>query len=275
MITVRRFAAVAAAVTALGAGGCSPAAPQDPVSPSASSPAAVAEHHHHDSAAPIDPAGSGEPHGRLVVHADEQMRSVLGPLVEQFQQAFAATKVVIEYGTAAGHARHLTGDATVDVLITGDAATTARIATRGEPVTIARNPLVIATARTTTQVNNIADLRRPAVRVAICAEQTRCGDAAHTIAGLHPTRVGQDGPATVAAVVSGDADAALVHRTDIVAARADLRVVDFAEGVAHADQYAVVLLRHDRNPAAVDAFQSLMCSALAQRMLSDAGFSAA
>jgi molybdate transport system substrate-binding protein len=272
---VRRFGAVAAAVTAFGAGGCSTPAPQDPVSPSASSPAAAPEHHHHGSPAPIDPAGSAAPHGRLIVHADEQMRSVLRLLVEQFREAFPATTVVIEYGTGAGHARHLAGDAAVDVLITGDAGTAAGVATRAEPVTIARNPLVIATARTKTEVNDVTDLRRPAVRVAVCGEHTRCGDAARTIAGLHPTAVGKDGPATVAAVVSGGADAALVHRTDVVAARADLRVVDFADGVARADQYAVVLPRHGRNPTAADAFRSLMCSALAQRMLSDAGFSAA
>jgi molybdate transport system substrate-binding protein len=142
-------------------------------------------------------------------------------------------------------------------------------------VVVARDPLVIATPRTATAVGGLADLRRPGVRVAVCAERTGCGDAVRTITGLRPATVRADGPAAVAAVVSGAADVALVHRTDVAAAGADLRVVDFREGVAHADRYLLVLSRDGRNPVAADAFASLARSALAQRVFSDAGFTAA
>ncbi|WIN00331.1 substrate-binding domain-containing protein [Actinoplanes oblitus] len=230
-----RFRLVAA-TAALAVAGCSPAPP---------APAAEPAHHHHDTV-----AASGQPAGHLVVRADDQLKPVLGVLTDQFEEAFPGTDVAVEYGT---------GKAAADVLVTDDPGAV------DEATVVARNPLVIATARTATTVNTAADLRRPGVRVAVG------GDAA----GLVPATVRTDGPGAVAAVVTGAADVAVVHRTDVVAAGADLRVVDFREGIEHADQYVVVLTKPGGNPVTADAFRELMRSALAQRVFSDAGFSAA
>ena len=248
-----------AALLVLAVAGCSPSAPP------ATAPSPPPHHHHPGASAA--PAGSGGPRGRLVVRADEQLRVPLDFLAGRFEEAFPGTEVVLGYGP--GGAPH------ADVLLTGDAAAVARTAAREEPVVVARNPLVLAAARTATGVDGLADLRRPGLRVALCAAGTRCGDAARTVTALRPAAVHADGPAAVAAVVSGAADVALVHRTDVPAAQARLRVVDFGEGVAHADRYTLALPRDGRNPVAADAFAALARSALAQRVLSDAGFTAA
>jgi molybdate transport system substrate-binding protein len=275
MTMVRRVAGVVAIAAAFSLAGCSASVPHNTVSGPASPVATAQGHHDHDGVASVAPAGSGQPGGRLVVHADQQLRPALGVLAGKFEEAFPGTKVLVEYGEGAEHGEHIAHATAVDVLISGDAATTAGVAAREEPAVIARDPLIIATARAATEVGEVADLRRSAVRVAVCAKHTRCGAAARTIPGLRPAMVEKDGITAVTAVVSGTADAALVYRTDVVAAKADLRVVDFREGVAHADQYAVVLLKQGQNPITADAFGALMRSALAQRVLSDAGFSAA
>ncbi|MFB9356513.1 molybdate ABC transporter substrate-binding protein [Actinoplanes nipponensis] len=247
--------------------------------PATASPAAAAHRHQHDAgrAGPADPARSAEPEGALVVHADEQVRTAFGILVEKFEAAYPGTDVLVEFGPSARHAQHIVAGAAVDVLISGDAAATARVvsASGGRPSVIARNPLVIAVARRDGPVHSVADLRRTGVRVAVCAARTRCGDAARSLVDVHPAVTAADGPAAVAAVRAGTADAALVHRTDIVAARADLPAIDFPAAVQHADQYTVVRLGQDDNRTAADAFVAFTHSALAQRVLSDEGFSPA
>ncbi|GIF15766.1 molybdate ABC transporter substrate-binding protein [Actinoplanes teichomyceticus] len=268
MIVARRVAAAIAVAASLGAAACSaPAPPQQ-----APAPGAASGEHHHAAAAPGTATAHGQPRGRLVVHADHQLRPVLDRLAASFEEAFPHTDVLVEYG--AGHARHLAGGAAVDVLVTGDPAATAGAAAHGASVTVARDPLVLATARTTTGTT-AADLLRPGVRVALCATGTSCGDAARLGTGRHRVTVRADGRGAVAAVVTGAADVALVHRTDVVAAGADLRVVDFREGLEHADRYVLTVAAHSRNPVTADAFRALMTSALATRVFSDAGFTAA
>ncbi|GAA4607885.1 hypothetical protein GCM10023107_83770 [Actinoplanes octamycinicus] len=224
-----------AAVVALTATACSSAPPAVATGP---------DHHHHDAV-----AASGQPQGRLSVRADAELRPVLNVLTGQFQEAFPGTEVLVEYGVGG----------TADVTLTDDprAADPAAV--------VARNPLVIATARTATDVHTAADLRRPGVRVA----------AGTDAAGLVPATLRTDGPGAVAAVVTGAADVAVVHRTDVVAAKADLRVVDFREGIQHAQQFTLVLTPSGGNRVTAEAFRELMRSALAQRVFSDAGFSAA
>lgn len=285
MTVPHRLTLIGAAVV-LAAAGCS-AGPSDrdngrrsapqPVTASPSTP--VHQHHHQaGQSVPADPARSGAPGGPLVVHADEQLRTTFGVLVAKFEAAYPGTDVRVEFGPSARHAEHIADGAAADVLVSGDAAATARVVdgtTGVRPSVIARNPLVIAVARRSGTVNSVADLSRTGVRVAVCAAGTRCGDAARSLLQVRPAVAVQNGTAAVAAVQNGTADAALVYRTDIAAAAADLRAIDFPAAVRHADQYTVVRLGKGDNRTAADAFVAFTHSALAQRVLSDEGFSPA
>ncbi|MEU8607869.1 molybdate ABC transporter substrate-binding protein [Actinoplanes sp. NPDC048791] len=282
-MTVRHQLTLIGTAVVLAAAGCS-AGPSDVGNgrrsaprPATASPSTTMHQHHHE-AGQADPARSGEPGGRLVVHADEQLRTTFGILVEKFEAAYPGTDVLVEFGPSARHARHIVDGAPADVLVSGDPAATARVVDAGaggRPSVIARNPLVIAVARQAGPVNSVADLSRTGVRVAVCAARTRCGDAARSLLAVRPAVAVADGRAAVAAVQSGRADAALVYRTDIAAAEADLRAIDFPAAVRHADQYTVVRLGKGDNRTAADAFVAFTHSALAQRVLSDEGFSPA
>jgi molybdate transport system substrate-binding protein len=268
-MTVRRWLTLSGTVVALSLAGCSAGTPgggsDEP--PPATSAATHRHHHEPAGAGSAAPARSGEPAGRVVVHADDQLRTVFGILVQKFEAAYPGTDVLVEFGPRGEHAQHLAAGAAVDILVS------ARATGGGKPTVIARNPLVIAVARDETSLNSVADLSRTGVRVAVCAPRTPCGDAARSLVPVRSAVAVADGPAAVAAVRAGTADAALVHRTDIAAARADLRAIDFPAAVRQADQYTVVQLGPaDRTAAAFVAFTR---SALAQRVLADEGFSPA
>ncbi|GAA0805228.1 molybdate ABC transporter substrate-binding protein [Spirilliplanes yamanashiensis] len=281
----RPAAALPAAVLLLLAGCSGPAAaPAAPPAPPPAAPAApsAAGHHHHAPAASAASGAPGAPGGALVVHAADQLRATLAVLLPQFEEAYPDTALAVEYGAGAEHARHILDGAPVDVFLSADAAATALVTAghaRGEPAVVARNPIVIAVPRDPAgPVGGVADL--PAVRVALCADTTPCGRTARSALAaarvdVRPAAV-EPGPAeALARVRTGAADAALVHRTDIVAARADVRAVDFAQANRIADEYTAVRVRTGANTAGADAFVAFLGSSLARRVLADAGLAPA
>src|SRR6185312_16660742 len=105
----------------------------------------------------------------------------------------------------------------------------------GTPSVFARNQLVIAVPGGNPRgVTGLADLARPGVKVALCADQVPCGAAARTAltaagVALTPVTLEQDVKGALAKVKLGEVDAALVYRTDARAASADVAGVEFPE----------------------------------------------
>jgi molybdate transport system substrate-binding protein len=82
----------------------------------------------------------------------------------------------------------------------------------------------------------------------------------------------QDVKAALAKVKLGEVDAALVYRTDVRAAAADVDGVEFAESAGAVNDYPVVALKDAPNPAGAAAFLAFVRSPDGQRILTDAGF---
>jgi molybdate transport system substrate-binding protein len=164
------------------------------------------------------------------------------------------------------------------VFVSADAAATTQVTAghaRGTPAVLARNPIVIAVPPGT-GIAGVADL--PGSRVALCAETIPCGRtgrAALTAAAVdvRPVSVEPDPATALARVRAGAADAALVHRTDVVAAGGDLRALDFAQALLMADQYTAIKVPAGRNTVGADAFVAFLGSALARHIFADAGLS--
>jgi molybdate transport system substrate-binding protein len=148
----------------------------------------------------------------------------------------------------------------------------------GEPVVFARNQLVIAVPKGNPEgVRGLADLARPGVKVALCAEQVPCGAAARTAldaagAKVTPVTEEQDVKAALAKVRLGEVDAALVYRTDARAAAAEVDGVEFPESARAVNEYPIVVLREAPNPAGAAAFLALVTSEPGRAALTGAGF---
>jgi molybdate transport system substrate-binding protein len=288
-MTARRYG-VLLALTVLATAGCSAgdAQPATTPPPPAAAPTTVAppaDHHHHgaDPSGSVGPRRAGAPTGRIVVHAADALRRTFTELAPRFEAAYPGTTVVLDFGTSASHAGHIVDGAAVDVFASADPAATGRVTkagrSRGRPRPIVLDPLVVAvTAANPAGVKGVADLARPGVRLAVCAEQAPCGSIARRVlaasgVGVQPAVVAPDASTALAGLTSGAADAALVQRTDVLTAGGGLRPLDIAQATLIADEYTVTTVRSGRNRVGGEAFAAFISSALARRVFADAGFS--
>jgi molybdate transport system substrate-binding protein len=278
-------------LAALSVGGCQ-TAPSTDAPPAAAPPSAVAsasasapapDHHLHGTEESAPPPKKGAPNGRLTVHAATTMKATLTELAPRFEEAFPGTKVVFDFGGSSTHAQHIVDGAPVDVFISDDPAATATVAkarkSRGKAAPIAMDPVVIAvTTANPAKIKSYADLSRPGLRVAMCADTARCGATAKRVLTaikipLQPTSVDPDAAAALGKVRAGAVDAALVYRTDVATAGTEFQFIDVDKALLIADEYSVVRVTTGRNTVASEAFTHFVTSSLAQRVFSVAGFS--
>jgi molybdate transport system substrate-binding protein len=284
-MTLLRRCAVLLTAAALAVGGCSSADEKPDAAPPSAS-VAGGHHPHGGASGPAIAAGKGGgPQGQIVVHAAGTLTKTFQQLARLFQEAYPNTAVALDFGTSATHAQHIVDGAPVDVFVSADPAATATVTTAGlvdgKPSLLALDALVIAVPKANAaKVQGLADLTRPGVRVALCAEPAPCGTAARrilTAAGtnVQPVSVAPDAATALASVQSGGADAALVYRTEAAVAGDAVVTFDFAQAVKAADRYSVVMVTSGKNRTGANYFVGFLTSGLARRVFGDAGFAIA
>lgn len=248
----RRVAAVVVAGLLLAA--CSPAA----VAPSAS-----------------DDDVSGD----LLVLAAASLQTTFTQLGDLMEARHPGLTVTVSFGASSTLAQQALAGAPADVLATADTATMATAAAATDaPVLFARNELEIAVPPgNPAGVTGLADLADPSLTIALCAPEVPCGAAAvraFHAAGLTPApdTYGKDVTATLTSVVLGEVDAALVYRTDVMAAGDAVQGIAFPEASATVNDYPIAVLADTRHRAAARAFVDLVLSPEGQKVLAAAGF---
>jgi molybdate transport system substrate-binding protein len=273
-VVAERRLIVAVAVVGLGLAACSGTSSDSGRVPVAE-PTSAGHDHQHSAGGPV---GSGAPGGTVVVHAADELRTTLTQLVPKFEEAFPGVRVAVEYGRGSEHAGHILAGAPVDVFVSADAVATTQVTAghgRGTPAVVARNPIVIAVPPST-GIAGVTDLL--STRVALCAETTPCGRMsraalAAAAVDVRPVSVEPDPATALTRVRTGAADAALVYRTDVVAAGNDLRALDFSQALRIADEYTAIKVSTGLNTVGADAFVAFLGSALARHIFADAGLS--
>jgi molybdate transport system substrate-binding protein len=222
--------------------------------------------------------------GSITVFAAASLTGTFTALGTAFEKAHPGTEVGFNFGASSTLARQLTEGAPGDVFAAASGTTMATVtkagAAAGTPAVFARNRLEIAVpAANPGHVRGPADFARPALRIAMCAPQVPCGAAAtkaFAAAGItpRPDTLEQDVKATLAKVVSGEADAALVYRTDVRAAGTAVRGLDFPEAAKAVNDYPIVALRSSGNAATAAAFRDFVLSPAGRSALVAAGFDA-
>ncbi|WP_433281240.1 molybdate ABC transporter substrate-binding protein [Micromonospora sp. CA-244673] len=228
-----------------------------------------------------DPAaGTG---GTVTVFAAASLTGSFTKLGKDYEAAHPDTRVVFNFAGSSALATQITQGAPADVFAAASPATMKTVTDAGDaagtPAVLVRNQLVIAVPKgNPDRVAGLADLARPGVKVALCAEQVPCGAAARTAlaaAGvrLTPATLEQDVKGALAKVKLGEVDAALVYRTDVRGA-AELDAVEFPESARAVNDYPVAVLTHAANPAGARAFVDYVRSATGLAVLTAAGFQA-
>jgi len=237
-----------------------------------------------DGGRPAEGGGSAEPGatGSLTVLAAASLTESFNQIKEDFQARHPSVQVVISYGGSSGLAQQITSGAPADVFAAASPATMKTVVdagdANGQPTVFVRNQLVIATAKGNPKgIATLADLTKPDLKVALCAEQVPCGSAAKKAieaAGVDitPVTLEQDVRAALSKVKLGEVDAALVYRTDAKAASADVDGVEFPESAGAINDYPIVTLKNAPNPSAAAAFVAFVQSEPGLKILTDAGF---
>jgi molybdate transport system substrate-binding protein len=228
---------------------------------------------------PRDPDGVG---GELVVFAAASLTEAFTEIGEDFEAANPGVTVSFSFAGSSTLAQQINQGAPADLFAAANPQTMATVADAGngdgEPATFARNQLVIAVpAGNPAGITGLADLARPDLAVALCAEQVPCGTAARTAldaagVAVTPVTLERDVRAALSKVTLGEVDAALVYRTDVAAVGSEVEGVEFPESASAVNDYPLVVLRDAPNPATARAFVLHVLSDQGRAVLSRAGF---
>ncbi|WP_433549933.1 molybdate ABC transporter substrate-binding protein [Micromonospora zamorensis] len=229
-------------------------------------------------------ATDGRGTGAVTVFAAASLTESFRRIGKDFEAANPGSTVTLNVAGSSALANQINQGAPADVFASAAPANMATVTEAdnadGTPTIFARNQLVIAVPRGNPGgVTGLADLSRPGVKVALCANQVPCGAAARTAldaagVALTPVTLEQDVKGALAKVKLGEVDAALVYRTDAKAASADVTGVEFPESARAVNDYPIVALKDAPNPAGARAFVAYVRSAPAQAVLAEAGFQA-
>ncbi|WP_436971008.1 molybdate ABC transporter substrate-binding protein [Micromonospora coxensis] len=225
---------------------------------------------------------TGPPRGTLTVFAAASLTESFTTLGREFEAAHPGVRVTFNFAGSSALATQIVQGAPADVFASAAPRNMATVteagAAEGAPTVFARNQLVIAVPKgNPDRITGLADLVRPGVTVALCAEQVPCGAAARgaldaATVRLTPVTLEQDVRGALAKVTLGEVDAALVYRTDARAASAEVDAVEFPESAAAVNDYPIVVLADAANPTAARAFVDQVRSARGRAVLDAAGF---
>lgn len=220
--------------------------------------------------------------GRLTVLAASSLTDVFTVLGRRYEAQHPGADVRFSFAASSELATQVVAGAPADVYAAANPDTMAQVvaagAATGRPALLARNRLqVVVPAGNPGRVRGLADLARAELDVALCAPEVPCGAASRDLlaaAGVTASvdTLEPDVRAVLTKVELGEVDAALVYRSDVLAAGEDVEGVDVPESPAAVNDYLVTVLRDAPNAAAARAFVALALSPAGQKVLAAAGF---
>jgi molybdate transport system substrate-binding protein len=231
-----------------------------------------------------DNAGPGAtgPSGKIVVLAASSLTESFTALGKAFEADHPGTTVSFSFAASSELATQIQQGAPADVFASASPATMAQVSDAGDtaskPVTFVGNTLEIAVpAGNPGKVTGLADFAKKDLTIALCAPEVPCGAAADKVFAAAevtpaPDTLEADVKATLAKVTLGEVDAALVYKTDVIAAGDKVEGIDFPEAAEAVNDYPIAVLAASRRPATAQGFVDLVLSAAGQKVLSEAGF---
>lgn len=221
--------------------------------------------------------------GPITVSAAASLTEAFTKIGADFTAANPGATVTFNFGSSGTLATQIEQGARADTFASADEASMKQLVDGnrvvGQPVVFATNQLVIVTKPGNPhQIKTLADLAGLDV-VALCGATVPCGKYAAqilekakvTIPEDHITR-GQDVKATLGAVTTGDADAAIVYVTDAKSAGSAVSTVTIPKPDNVTATYPIATLRSSNVPGTSQAFIAYLTSDAGQATLRSFGF---
>jgi molybdate transport system substrate-binding protein len=226
----------------------------------------------------------------LTVFAASSLRDAFQDLGRRFEQEHAGASVSFNFAGSQELRTQVEHGARPDVLASADPRTLRALADAAladEPRVFARNePVIVVPAGNPAAIHSLADLHR-ARRLVVGAPEVPIGAYTVRILEAASRRYGPAFRAQVeeriasrelnvrqvlAKVSLGEADAAIVYRTDALASRGAAEVVAIPAELNVIAEYPIAALRGAPQPALARAFVELVLSAAGQAVLARYGF---
>ncbi|WP_026422568.1 molybdate ABC transporter substrate-binding protein [Actinokineospora inagensis] len=235
-----------------------------------------------DTSTPGAPSSSAPPKvtGQVAVFAAASLTEAFGTIKKDFEAANPGVTVTFNFAGSSALAQQINQGAPADVFASAAPANMQQVTDAVSPVTFVKNELEIAVPKGNPgKVTKLADFADANRKIALCAEQVPCGAAAKkafAAAGITaaPDTLEQDVKAALTKVRLGEVDAALVYKTDVKAAGADVEGIDFPEAAKAINDYPIATLKKAPNAPGAQAFVDYVLSDKGKAVLAAAGFSA-
>jgi molybdate transport system substrate-binding protein len=225
---------------------------------------------------------SAGPERTLTVFAAASLTAPFTAIGDLFEDANPGITVRFSFDGSATLAMQILEGAPADVFAAADGATMDQLGAAAiNPRNFATNTLEIAVPPgNPAGITSFHDLATPGITLVICAPEVPCGAATAAVAAatgvvLDPVSREQNVTDVLGKVISGEADAGVVYRTDVMGAGDSVQGVSFPEAAAAAlNTYPIAVVHDAANADLAQAFVDFVLGPQGQATLTDAGFGA-
>jgi len=224
-----------------------------------------------------DAGGDGE----VRVFAAASLTDAFTELASAFEATHAGTDVVVSFGSSSSLREQVLAGAPADVFASADASHVDALVDAGaavDPRVFATNELQIAVpAGNPAGITGLADFADEGRFIGLCAPGVPCGDLARRAlasAGVTPApdTEAPDVRALLTQIESGDLDAGIVYRTDVLAAGDAVEGLDLPAEHRVVARYPIARLADASDVSGADAFVAFVLSEEGQTVLARYGF---
>jgi molybdate transport system substrate-binding protein len=228
------------------------------------------------------PSSEGSATGRAItVLAAASLTEAFNQIGKEFEAKNPGSKVTFSFGSSATLATQIVQGAPADVFASASPATMKVVtdaAAANAPKDFVSNTLEIAVPKGNPhKISGLKDFGDESRRIALCAPQVPCGAAAVKVFAEakivpKPDTLEQDVKAALQKVAFDEVDAALVYKTDVIAAGDQVDGMEFPEAQKAINVYPIATLKDSKYPALAQAFMDYVLSPEGQSVLTKAGF---
>jgi molybdate transport system substrate-binding protein len=217
----------------------------------------------------------------VTVLAAASLADALDEAAAAFGADHPAIEIVVSHGGSSALAEQIVSGAPADVFFAANEQTMQTVVDAGLAVdadVLLTNTLqLVVPAGNPGDVHGLADLADPGLLVALCDPSVPCGSAAAELldrAGVTASvdTFEDDVRAALTKVALGEVDAALVYRTDVLAAGDAIEGIEIPEAALVVNRYPLALLADAPNADAARVFIAYLRSPEGRGVFERAGF---
>ena len=218
----------------------------------------------------------------ITVSAAASLSKAYTELGKQFEKVNPSIKVRFNFASTSSLVSQIQSGAPSDVFAAADLSSFDKLLARNlvkSPKVFARNSMqLVVKSSNPLGISSITDLAKASV-VSLCAKTVPCGVYTTTILSRYGVTLaeskitrGVDATATLNAVSTGDADAAIVYATDALSAKKSISVITIPASKNVKAMYGIGAVRGSKNSKQAETFVQFVLSPAGQKVLTSFGF---